>query len=155
MSAIEARRRARERLGSDGSYAGDVTPAEAWEILEGEADAILIDVRTDAEWNYVGVPNLSSLGKKPALIAWQIFPTGALNPRFVDDVAKLGIRKDATVLLLCRTGGRSKAAAQALTAAGFSASYNVLDGFEGGHDANQHRGTRAGWKAVGLPWGQG
>lgn len=154
MSAIEARRRARERLGSDQSYAGDVTPAEAWEILEGETDSILIDVRTDAEWTYVGVPNLSRLGKKPALIPWQTFPTGAPNPRFVDDVSKLGIKKDATILLLCRTGGRSKAAAQALTAAGFNASYNVLEGFEGGHDSEQHRGTRSGWKVAGLPWGQ-
>jgi len=155
MSANEARRRARERLGMDHSYAGDVTPGEAWEILEGEADATLIDVRTDAEWTYVGLPNLGRVRKKAALIAWQHFPTGALNPRFVEEVGKLGIKKDAPILLLCRSGGRSKSAAQALTAAGYGACFNILDGFEGAHDAEQHRGTKAGWKASGLPWSQG
>jgi rhodanese-related sulfurtransferase len=155
MSAIEARRRARERLGSDPSYAGDATPAEAWEILEHEAEAQLIDVRTDAEWTYVGLPDLGRLGKKPLTIAWQLFPTGEQNPRFVAEVERLGLKKHGAILCLCRSGARSKAAAQALTARGYGACFNIKDGFEGGHDADRHRGTKTGWKAAGLPWLQG
>jgi rhodanese-related sulfurtransferase len=155
MSANEARRRARERLKGDESYAGDVTPNEAWEILESESAATLIDVRTDAEWGYVGGPDLSPLDKKPLLIGWQLFPSMGVNPNFADDVERLGVSKEAPILLLCRSGARSKAAAQALTALGYRSCFNIADGFEGPHDSARHRGTVAGWKASGLPWRQG
>lgn len=155
MSANEARRRARERLKGDESYAGDVTPSEAWDILRTDSTATLIDVRTDAEWSYVGGPDLGSLDKKPLLIGWQLFPSMSTNPSFVDDVARHGVSKEAPILLLCRSGARSKAAAQALTARGYRACFNIADGFEGPHDGAHHRGTVAGWKASGLPWKQG
>ena len=155
MSANEACRRARERLKGDESYAGDVTPSEAWEFLESEPAATLVDVRTDAEWSYVGGPDLSSLDKKPILIGWQLFPSMAANPSFVEEVERQGVSKEAPILLLCRSGARSKAAAQALTARGYRACYNIADGFEGPHDGARHRGTVAGWKASGLPWRQG
>lgn len=155
MSANEARRRARERLKGDESYAGDLTPAEAWEILERDPNATLIDVRTDAEWSYVGGPDLSAFNKKPILLAWQLFPSMTVNPGFVDEIERLGVSKDAPLLLLCRSGVRSKAAAQALTARGHGACFNIIDGFEGPHDAARHRGSVAGWKASGLPWRQG
>jgi rhodanese-related sulfurtransferase len=155
MSANEARRRARERLKGDGSYAGDVTPTEAWEILADEGAATLVDVRTDAEWSYVGLPDLASLGKKPALIGWQLFPSMTVNNRFADEVEKLGVSKDAPILFLCRSGVRSKAAAQAMTARGYKECYNIVDGFEGPHDPARHRGSVAGWKHDGLPWTQG
>ena len=155
MSANEARRRARERLKGDDSYAGDVTPTEAWTILESEPGATLVDVRTDAEWSYVGVPDLTPLGKRPALIGWQLFPAMTINDRFVEEVEKLGMSKDAPLLFLCRSGARSKAAAQALTARGYTACLNIQNGFEGPHDAERHRGSVAGWKSDGLPWAQG
>lgn len=155
MSANEARRRARERLEGDDSYAGDVTPTEAWAILESEPGATLIDVRTDAEWTYVGLPDLAPLGKKPILIGWQLFPAMTVNPAFVEAVEKLGTAKDAPLLFLCRSGVRSKAAAQALAARGYTACLNIEGGFEGPHDAGRHRGSLAGWKAAGLPWVQG
>ena len=141
-------------MGEEG-YAGDVTPIEAWEILKGDSSAILIDVRTDAEWGYVGLPDLSSLGKQPALISWQLFPSMAVNQDFVGEVERAMANKDAPLILLCRSGARSKSSAQALTARGYRACFNVLDGFEGPPDGTRHRGAVAGWKASGLAWRQG
>ena len=155
MFVNEARQRARERLMGEASYAGDVTPKEAWEILRAESAATLIDVRTDAEWGYVGLPDLSSLDKKPLLVGWQLFPSMGINQAFVDEVERSIVNKDAPILLLCRSGARSKAAAQALTARGYRTCFNILDGFEGPQDGARHRGAVAGWKASGLPWRQG
>jgi rhodanese-related sulfurtransferase len=136
-------------------YAGDKRPNEAWEILERDPDACLIDVRTDAEWRYVGLPKLDTLGKATLCVCWQVFPDNKVNDRFVDDVKAQGIRPDQTLLLLCRSGQRSRSAAVALTAAGFKCCYNVAEGFEGDRDGSGHRGTVGGWKVAGLPWGQG
>ena len=138
----------------DTSYAGDVTPKEAWEMLESESDAILIDVRTPVEWSYVGRPVLDSIRKETKLVPWQVAPGAGVNPQFLHDVLALGTGTDAPLLLLCRSGVRSVHAAEALTGAGFSRCYNVADGFEGGHDSEGHRGRLAGWKASGLPWVQ-
>lgn len=136
-------------------YAGDVTPIEAWKLLNDDSGAVLIDVRTNAEWSYVGLPDLGTLGKQPAKIAWQVFPEMRVNPDFLEAVAAAGIKPEQRVLLLCRSGVRSQAAARYLTQHGFAAAYNVTGGFEGPHDAAKHRGTVSGWKASGLPWVQG
>ncbi|MBC2639628.1 MULTISPECIES: rhodanese-like domain-containing protein [unclassified Rhodococcus (in: high G+C Gram-positive bacteria)] len=137
------------------SYAGDITPEHAWELLRENPDAVLVDVRTDAEWKYVGVPDTSSLGRKTILIEWVSYPTGTRNDNFVDQLKEAGIAggDDAPVIFLCRSGQRSIGAAEAATAAGIGPSYNVLDGFEGGLDAEGHRGA-VGWRALGLPWRQ-
>ena len=135
-------------------YAGDVSPQEAWRILGDEPGAALVDVRTDAEWAYVGVTDLADLGKAPVLIPWQVFPSMAVNAHFVNQVAAQGVGPEQTVLLLCRSGVRSRAAAIALTSAGYRCCLNVSDGFEGPPDDARHRGGRAGWKASGLPWQQ-
>jgi rhodanese-related sulfurtransferase len=134
-------------------YAGDLGGREAWALLAREPGAQLIDVRTAAEWHFVGLPDLSPLGRRALCVEWQIFPAGAQNPTFVAEAsAALGGRKDAAVLFLCRSGGRSRAAAIAMTAAGFTRAYNVAGGFEGDLDSERHRGTSNGWKASGLPW---
>lgn len=135
-------------------YAGDVSPKAAWQILEREAQAVLVDVRTTAEWNYVGAPDLRSLGKQPVAIEWQVYPTMQVNPGFADAMRAAGISSDRPVLFLCRSGVRSKAAAQAMTAQGMARCYNIIDGFEGPADQAGHRGTVAGWKISGLPWQQ-
>jgi rhodanese-related sulfurtransferase len=139
-------------------YAGDVSAAEAWEMLSSQATAQLIDVRTVAEWNFVGVPDLSPLGRKTHCIEWQEFPTGAPNPDFVEEakaaLSSAGGDPTAPVLLLCRSGARSRAAAIALTRAGYSKAFNIAEGFEGNLDAERHRGQTGGWKASGLPWRQ-
>lgn len=141
------------------SYAGDISPDEAWALLGADAKAVLVDVRTVPEWNFVGTPDLRPLGKEALLVEWQSFPSGGPRPSFVAEVSRAlderGVAKDAPVLLLCRSGARSRSAAIALTAAGFSRAFNVAHGFEGPHDGDGHRGGVEGWKARGLPWAQG
>ncbi len=139
---------------SDQGYAGDVNPAEAWRILGEEPDALLVDVRSDAEWTYVGLPDLSGLGKQTLCVAWQDFPEMRVNPDFAAELAARGVGREQPLLLICRSGVRSRHAAVALTAAGFGPCYNVADGFEGPCDEARHRGGRGGWKASGLPWVQ-
>jgi rhodanese-related sulfurtransferase len=137
------------------AYAGDVTPAEAWERLKSDPKARLVDVRTQAEWVYVGVPDLTPAGKQPLLVQWQVFPSMGRNEAFADQLKSQGVQPDDTLLFLCRSGVRSKAAAELMTQLGFAHSYNILDGFEGPLDGDRHRGAGAGWKASGLPWAQG
>jgi rhodanese-related sulfurtransferase len=136
------------------SYAGDVTSQEAWDILRQQSDAVLVDCRTDVEWTFIGLPELAALNKRPLLIAWQAYPEMRVNENFVQEVQAKGVKPDQTVLLICRSGQRSKLAAMALTAAGYSRCYNVSDGFEGAHDERRHRGQVEGWKVAGLPWTQ-
>ncbi len=139
---------------SDKGYAGDVSPKDAWDMLARDPDAKLVDVRTDAEWKYVGLPDVSGLGKRTITIAWKTFPEMAQNPEFVREVESAGVKPDDTVLLLCRSGQRSASAARALTERGFKAAYNVAEGFEGDKDETGHRGRANGWKVHGLPWVQ-
>jgi rhodanese-related sulfurtransferase len=136
------------------SYAGDITPDEAWKLLSEDPRAVLVDCRTDAEWRFVGVPDLTQLGRDVVYIEWN-HTDGSHNDAFVDDLqAEIGAESaDRPVVFLCRSGNRSIGAAEAATAAGYAPSYNVLDGFEGNLDENRHRGG-TGWKAVGLPWKQ-
>ncbi len=135
------------------SYAGDITPHEAWKLLSENSDAALVDVRTAAEWRFVGVPDLSSLRREPIRIEWSR-ADGTRNEGFVDDLLAAGITPgQRPVVFLCRSGNRSIGAAEAATAAGIAPSYNILDGFEGNLDEEKHRGG-TGWKAVGLPWTQ-
>jgi rhodanese-related sulfurtransferase len=136
-------------------YAGDRSPEESWKILSEDPGAVLLDVRTEPEWAYVGLPDLSPLEKRCQLVCWQHFPAMAVNPRFVEEVRERGINEDQKVLVICRSGVRSRFAAQVLTQAGFKTCYNVATGFEGDHDTAGHRGTVGGWKVAGLPWRQG
>ena len=132
----------------------DVEPGKVWEALQADPSAQLCDVRTDAEWNFVGIPNLSSLGREVVLIPWQIYPTMQRNGGFVEHLREAGLRPDTPIYFICRSGARSMAAAQAAQAAGFTEVYNVADGFEGPPDTSAHRGNVSGWKAEGLPWHQ-
>ena len=140
------------------SYAGDITPGEAWKILSENPEAVLVDVRTDAEWKFVGVPDVSSLGRDVIFIEWNR-SNGTRNENFVADLVAAGIQAspegtgDRPVIFLCRSGNRSIGTAEAATAAGIGPSYNVLDGFEGNLDEHKHRGG-TGWRALGLPWTQ-
>jgi rhodanese-related sulfurtransferase len=137
------------------SYAGDITSRKAWDILATDPKAVLVDVRTEPEWSFVGVPNLQPLDRSPVCVSWQGYPDMAVNDNFADDLIAHGVSPDRPVLLLCRSGQRSRAAAEALTAAGYATCFNVADGFEGPPDDRHHRGVTAGWKASGLPWVQG
>jgi rhodanese-related sulfurtransferase len=141
---------------SSAAYAGDLSPKEAWELLGREKDAALIDCRTAPEWSFVGIPDLSTLGKRPLLVAWQEYTGAGMapNPAFVEQVKRAGVAPDAPVVIICRSGARSRSAAIALTQAGYKTCFNLSGGFEGPHDATQHRGAVAGWKASNLPWMQ-
>ena len=136
-------------------YAGDLDAAEAWALLKREPKAQLVDVRTQAEWNFVGLPDLTDVGRRAHCIEWQSFPSMAVNSSFVEETrSAIGTANDTPVLLLCRSGGRSRAAAIALTRAGFGRAFNVAGGFEGDLDSERQRGHSNGWKAAGLPWKQ-
>jgi rhodanese-related sulfurtransferase len=127
------------------TYAGGVSPALAWQLFS-EGQAQLVDVRTGEERKFVGHVNGSQH------VAWATGTSMTRNPRFVRELeAKVG-GKEAVVLLLCRSGKRSVAAATAAAAAGFSNVFNVLEGFEGEIDAQKHRGGADGWRFHGLPW---
>ena len=140
---------------STDNYAGDVSPTEAWDVLKKDPRAQLVDVRTTAEWNYVGVPDLTNVGRETVLVEWQSFPTMQVNPAFVSDAERAtSVPKDTPLFFLCRSGVRSRAAAVAMTTAGYTRAYNIAGGFEGDPDAERHRGNRNGWKASGLPWKQ-
>jgi rhodanese-related sulfurtransferase len=143
---------------SSSNYAGDIGAAEVWERLKTDPRAQVIDVRTLAEWNFVGLPDLSAVSRDVHCIEWQGFPNMAINPGFVHQatqaVTKAGADRDTPIILMCRSGGRSRAAAMALTAAGFTAAFNLAGGFEGDLDPQGHRGGLNGWKAAGLPWRQ-
>ena len=132
----------------------NVAPTQTWEALKSDASARLVDVRTDAEWNFVGVPDLDAAGKQTVLIPWQVYPTMQRNGSFEDDLKQAGLTAENALYFICRSGARSMAAAQAALAAGFPHVFNVADGFEGPPDVQGHRGTTAGWKADDLPWRQ-
>jgi len=134
-------------------YAGDLGAAEAWTLLGSDQTAQLVDVRSHAEWRFVGAPDLSGLGRQIHFVEWQDFPAMAQNPDFVAKTsAALGPDKNAPALFLCRSGGRSRSAAIAMTQAGYARAYNIAGGFEGDLDGDRHRGIKNGWKAAGLPW---
>lgn len=132
----------------------NVAAEKVWDALLRDPAAALVDVRTEAEWTYVGLPDLSQAGKRPLLISWQIFPAMAVNEDFVEQMADAGITPENRIYYLCRSGVRSLAAARAAIVSGFVNSYNVADGFEGPVNGRGHRGQVAGWKAAGLPWRQ-
>lgn len=135
-------------------------PADAtWARLQDDKDAVLIDVRTRAEWSFVGLPDLTSLNKRVVTIEWQTFPDSRVDPEFATKLAshleKAGVPKDAELFFICRSGARSHSAAHVMAEAGYPHCRNVADGFEGPLDSRQQRGQVAGWKAAGLPWKQG
>lgn len=132
----------------------NIPPQQVWAALREDKQAQLVDVRTDAEWTYVGLTDLSAAAKQPVLIPWQVFPQMEVNAVFVDQLRQAGLTPEHHLYFLCRSGVRSLAAAQAAQAAGFSHAYNVADGFEGNADGEGHRGRLGGWKAMGLPWRQ-
>ena len=136
------------------SYAGDITPEEAWKLLIDDPEAVLVDCRTDAEWRFVGVPDLSALERDVVYVEWNRTDGKQQRRLRRRPAVAAGVTPgDRPVVFLCRSGNRSIGAAEAATEAGIAPSYNVLDGFEGDLDEHKHRGG-TGWKAVGLPWKQ-
>lgn len=126
----------------------NLDPRQAWDLLQNNSDAVLVDVRTKVEHSFVGHP--------PGAISipWKESPDWQLNPQFIAEVKKLVVDRNAPVLLLCRSGQRSLDAAKALEEAGYQLLINIVDGFEGPLDEYKHRGNLGGWRFQGLPWEQ-
>ncbi len=139
----------------------EIDPAEAYRLLESAPDAALVDVRTRAEWAFVGSPDLTAIDRPVWRVEWVAFPEMVRNPGFLSDlVTCAGGKLPERLLFICRSGARSLAAAQAVAeaTAGHGAAplcLNVAEGFEGDLDGEGHRGRINGWKARGLPWRQG
>ncbi|THF61247.1 rhodanese-like domain-containing protein [Pseudothauera rhizosphaerae] len=129
-------------------YQGALTPQEAWQVWQAAPGAKLVDVRTRAEWDWVGhIPGAVE-------IEWNTWPGAQPNPNFLTQLRQQ-VDPEALVLFVCRSGIRSDAAARAASGAGYNNCYNVLEGFEGDKDANGQRGKVGGWRHAGLPWHQG
>lgn len=148
MSMRETLQKARDRAKQMGlPYEGALTPKEAFEVMRENPEAKLVDVRTRAELDWVGrVPGAVEV----ELLTW---PGSRPNADFVQQLEQ-HVDKDAPVMFLCRSGGRSHNAAMMAMQAGYSEAYNVLEGFEGDKDNEGHRNTTGGWRAAGLPWTQ-
>ncbi|MFA5899027.1 MAG: rhodanese-like domain-containing protein [Hyphomicrobium sp.] len=137
----------------------DVPVDETWARLTQDAGAVLIDVRTRAEWTFVGLPDLSAIGKRVLTVEWQTYPDSKIDAGFAERMTKAldaaGATKENELFFICRSGARSLLAAEAMAHAGYRRCMNVADGFEGPLDPDRHRGQVAGWKAAGLAWVQG
>lgn len=125
-----------------------VTPRQAFDLLQRDPNALLVDCRTEIEFFYVGHPTGA------INVEWHMSPDFAENPRFAEEVLREAGSKDRPLLLICRSGKRTLDAGAALEAAGFTDVTNVLEGFEGDLDKDFHRGTLGGWRKAGLPWEQ-
>jgi rhodanese-related sulfurtransferase len=130
-------------------YTGAVTPIEAYELILADPRVKLIDVRTNAERDWVG--RVAIPPAQHAAIEWNTYPGGAQNPNFVQQLEQTASR-DEVLLFLCRSGVRSRAAAKAATENGYPQAYDILEGFEGDKDAEGHRKNVGGWCKHGLPW---
>lgn len=135
------------------SYAGDISASDAYVELQADADAVLVDVRTTAEWSYVGTPDLTQIDKRVIFLEWQRYPDGRLNEHFIEQLRTAGVHENVPVYFLCRSGVRSAAAATSATAAGLGPAFNISEGFEGQLGRDGHRAV-SGWKVAGLPWRQ-
>ncbi len=134
-------------------YKSDISPSEAWEKLKKNSDCLLIDVRTQAEWFFTGVVDLSPLKKECIFLEWQIFPDMHFNSSFIQTLEKI-LKKQhpQEILFLCRSGQRSAEAANCMANRGYRECYNIRDGFEGAANAYHHRSSMGGWRHAGLPW---
>lgn len=137
----------------------DVPVEDVWAQLEKDTASALIDVRTRAEWAFVGLPDLAEIGKRVLTVEWQTSPESKIDAGFAERMTQAldaaGANKDTELFFICRSGARSRMAAEAMARAGYRRCRNVADGFEGPLDASRHRGRVAGWKASGLAWVQG
>lgn len=130
-------------------YAGAVTPQEAFALVQNDPRVKLVDVRTNAERDWIG--RVAIPDTQHGAVQWSLYPGGTPNPDFADQLQQVA-DKDDVVLFLCRSGVRSRHAARVATELGYSNAFDILEGFEGDRDADGHRKTVGGWCKAGLPW---
>ena len=136
------------------SNAQNITSVECFDKLSEIFNSYLIDVRTKPEWEFIGIPDLSSLNKKTIFISWHVYPQMKINSFFENEVIESNIKKNDKLFFICRSGGRSFHAAKFLAHSGYNYCYNVSDGFEGDKNKLNKRSTINGWKFNNLPWKQ-
>ena len=130
-------------------YAGAVTPQDAWALLNADQNVKLVDVRTQAERDWVGRASIAEA--QHLAVQWSLYPGGAINADFVEQLGQCAAQ-DEVLLFLCRSGVRSRYAAKLATENGFINCYDILEGFEGDRDEDGHRKSMGGWCHAGLPW---
>lgn len=130
-------------------YAGALTPGEAYRLIQENPAVRLVDVRTNAERDWVGKPSIPD--SQHAAVQWSLYPGGTPNPEFLQQLQQVA-NKDDVLLFLCRSGVRSRHAAKLATENGYTNCFDILEGFEGDKDAHGHRKTVGGWCRAGLPW---
>ena len=131
-------------------YAGAVTPNEAFALLQNDSKILLVDVRTNAERDWVGRVNISEA--QHLAVQWSLYPGGTPNPDFLAQLQASVPDKDSVILFLCRSGVRSRHGAKLATENGYTNCFDILQGFEGDKDEQGHRKTVGGWCQNGLPW---
>jgi rhodanese-related sulfurtransferase len=140
------------------AYAGDLEVQEAWHLLAHNDKALLIDVRTHAEWSYVGVPVLDSPEREILLVEWLSYPAMQVHTDFGEQLLReledRHVAPDAPLLFLCRSGVRSRHAAIEMTGRWQGPCFNIAGGFEGDLNDEARRASVNGWKKAGLPWRQ-
>ena len=132
----------------------NITSFQCFQRLSEISNSYLIDVRTKPEWEFSGIPDLSSLNKKTIFISWNVYPEMKINSFFEKQIINSKIEKNNVVFLICRSGSRSFHSAKFLSSSGYSHCYNVSDGFEGDKNSLNQRSTINGWKYNNLPWKQ-
>jgi rhodanese-related sulfurtransferase len=132
----------------------DVSAQEALDALKNQQSAQLVDVRSDAEWKFSGLPNLESLNKQTITISLKTYPDFSDNPDFLEALVFAIPERSTPIYFLCKTGGRSRVAAKKAQSAGYTHAYNIAGGFEGEFNQQRQRGQVSGWKAAQLPWEQ-
>lgn len=130
-------------------YAGAVTPQEAYALLQNDPNVKLVDVRTNAERDWIGRVGIAP--NQHLAVQWNLYPGGAQNPDFLPQLEQVA-NKETVLLFLCRGAVRSRHAAKMATENGYAHSFDILEGFEGEKDSNGHRKTVNGWCKAGLPW---
>ncbi|WMW79786.1 rhodanese-like domain-containing protein [Undibacterium cyanobacteriorum] len=131
-------------------YSGAVTPEEAYALLEQDSNVMLVDVRTNAERDWVGRVQIPEAQHKA--VQWSTYPGGVANPHFLQELAAAVPNKDSIIVFLCRSGVRSKHAAKLACENGYQNCFDILQGFEGDKDHHGHRKTIGGWCSAALPW---
>ena len=132
----------------------NINSLECYDALAKLHNAHLLDVRTKAAWDYIGVPDLSQINKKTICVSWKVYPNMKINERFLDEIHEHNLSYDDHLFLICRSGQRSLHAANFLIQHGFNNCTNVEDGFEGIVNKYNQRSTINGWKFSKLPWHQ-
>ena len=140
------------QLGTDQSlpYAGALLPEDAYALLQENTEVVLVDVRTNAERDWVGRVAINDI--QHHAVQWSLYPGGTPNPEFMEQLQTAVPNKESVIVFLCRSGVRSRHAAKLATENGYTACFDILQGFEGDKDHHGHRKTVGGWCSANLPW---